>query len=75
MLESSKELNLHVGQKLREFRQASGLSKAQIARKLGYAQNVVDQIEEGKHSVTADELWDMCIVLEVSPSAFFPEID
>lgn len=72
---STERIDRHVGKKLREFRESSGLSNDDLARELGRDSNVVTQIEDGKCHVTAKELWEMCIVLDVSPSAFFSGID
>lgn len=71
----TEKIDRHVGKKLREFRESSGLKADDLAHKLGRDSDFVLQIEDGTRHVAAEELWEMCIVLNVSPSAFFVGID
>lgn len=70
-----EETDRHVGKKLREIRESAGLTQEALARELGCDSETVIQIENGQRSVTAEELWNMCVILDVSPSRFFVEND
>ncbi len=70
-----KKTDDHVGRQLCSFRKSLGLSQEQLALKLGWEAETVGQIENGERHVTANDLWDLCTFLDVSPSAFFKGIE
>lgn len=58
--------NVKLGKRLREIRQARGLSQEQIAKILGLNRSTVSQIENGKRSLVADELSSVSDALGIS---------
>lgn len=52
----STEYSGTVAERLREAREASGLSQGQIAKKLGWHRPTVSEIEAGRRKVSSDEL-------------------
>ncbi len=58
--------NVKLGKRLREIRQARGLSQEQIAKILGLNRSTVSQIENGKRSLAADELSSVSDALGIS---------
>lgn len=70
-----EKIDRHVGGKLQEFREAFGLSQDQLAEKLGRDPDIIRQSEEGKRRISADELWQLCVILDVQPNSFFQGID
>lgn len=75
MSPSPERIDRHVGTRLSEFRESLGMSKDQLAAKFGREREIVTLIENGKRRLTANELWDLCTILDVSPSAFFAGLD
>ncbi len=63
-----------VGLRLREFRQAAGMSEAQLASKLGQEEATIRLNETGERRVSAKELWDICAVLNLKPYQVFEGI-
>lgn len=61
----------HVGLRLREFRQAAGMNEAQLAAKVGQDETTIKQTETGERRVSASELWDICVVLNLKPHQVF----
>ncbi|MEO9827115.1 MAG: helix-turn-helix transcriptional regulator [Paracoccaceae bacterium] len=72
---SQEKIDRHVGSKLRTLRESYGLSQAQLAEKIGRDLDTVRQNEEGVRRMSADELWQMCAVLDVRPNSFFKDLD
>lgn len=64
-----------LGNRLRQFRENRGLSRAQLAGKVGLGVEDLRQCEKGTRRVSAIELWEFCGVFDVSPGAFFQASD
>lgn len=60
------ELNnerLRIGSRLRELREAQGLTSTQLAEKCGLTQSTISKVENGKWSVSLDILSKICEAL------------
>src|SRR5688572_24138531 len=53
---TSKGSGISIADRLREAREASGLSQGQIAKKMGLHRPTVSEIEAGRRKVSAQEL-------------------
>ncbi len=53
---TSKESGMSIAERLREAREASGLSQGQVAKKLELHRPTVSEIEAGRRKVSAQEL-------------------
>ncbi len=58
--------NIELGKRLKEIRQARGLSQEQMANTLGLNRSTVSQIENGKRNLAADELLSVSEALGIS---------
>ncbi|MDJ0638754.1 MAG: helix-turn-helix transcriptional regulator [Paracoccaceae bacterium] len=70
-----KDTDLHIGRRLREFREAKGLSQEDTAEQSGFPLAKIQQFEAGEHRITASELWVFCRVFGMRPSDFFEGLD
>jgi|JI10StandDraft_1071094.scaffolds.fasta_scaffold21210_10 transcriptional regulator with XRE-family HTH domain len=55
----------HIGKRLREVREKSGLSQEQLSEKAGYYRTYVGHIENGKHSPSVHTMWRLAKVMKV----------
>ena len=60
-----------VGEQLRRFREAQGLSQAELGRRLGLSGPTISRYESGEMQIDTDELPRFAAELEVSPGQFF----
>jgi len=52
----ASEISTSISERLREAREASGLSQGQVAKKLGFHRPTITEIEAGRRKVTAQEV-------------------
>ena len=64
-------IDAHLGRRLRERRQALGLSQAQLAALLEFTAAQVNRYEHGTTRLSAAGLWRAAEALRVAPSYFF----
>ncbi|MCS0498832.1 helix-turn-helix domain-containing protein [Protaetiibacter mangrovi] len=62
-----------LGQRIRQARERSGLSQAELAGEIGLDRTVVTKIESGTRGVSAIELSDIAAALQTRMSSFFEE--
>jgi transcriptional regulator with XRE-family HTH domain len=70
-----KEVDAHVGLKIRERRKELGLSQSALAEKVGVAFQQVQKYERGVNRVVASRLEAIAKALGVPIAYFFPEDD
>jgi transcriptional regulator with XRE-family HTH domain len=70
-----KEVDAHVGLKIRERRKELGLSQTALAEKVGVTFQQVQKYERGVNRVGASRLAAVAKVLEIPIAYFFPEDD
>ena len=61
-------MRYEIGKRIRNYREASGISQIQLAEKLGISNSRVSNWEQGINRPDADILAEIFRVLEVSPS-------
>ena len=61
----------YVGRQLKLFRKAAGLTQVDLAGQIGITFQQVQKYERGVNRIGASRLWELCGVLNVSPSDFF----
>lgn len=62
---------MNVGQRIKELREAAGLSINQLARLAGIGQSTLSYIEMGQRTPTVDTLLLICKALGITPVEFF----
>jgi transcriptional regulator with XRE-family HTH domain len=68
---SAREIDIHVGQRLRERREHLGLSQGRLGRHLGLTFSQVQKYEKGANRIGAGRLFQMAEFLNVPTSYFF----
>ena len=68
------DIDDHVGQRVRERRNALGMSQEKLADAIGIASQQVQKYEVGTDRVAAGRLWDIAKNLEVDVGYFFEGI-
>ena len=71
----AKQVDAHVGTKIRDRRRELGLSQTDLGEKVGVSFQQVQKYENGVNRVGASRLAALAKVLEVSVAYFFPEDD
>ena len=61
-----QEVTTTVAERLREAREASGLSQGQVAKKLEMHRPTISEIEAGRRKISADELEKFATIYGVS---------
>lgn len=68
---SATELDVKIGQRLRQVREARDISQRLLADKLGITHQQVQKYEDGKNRLTVSRLDEICRVLGITPDYFF----
>lgn len=68
---TASEIDAHVGQRLRERREALGISQGRLGRHLGLTFSQVQKYEKGSNRIGAGRLYQIAAFLGVPPSHFF----
>jgi transcriptional regulator with XRE-family HTH domain len=71
MPRSVSAVDRHIGARMRERRQALGLSQAKLGEKLGISFQQVQKYESGQNRASAARLFDICETLELSLASMF----
>lgn len=64
-------LSMELGENIRKYRKAKGLTQAELAKKLGSAQYVITNYERGLRRPSADKLPDIAKALGVPLEALY----
>ena len=67
----SHAVDVHVGQRLRLIRKASGLSQTTVADRLGLTFQQIQKYEKGSNRVSASKLYEIATLFGVKIEAFF----
>lgn len=73
-MRSADEIDAHVGNRLRERRNALGLSQGQVAERLGLTFQQVQKYEKGQNRIGAGRLYRIATILAVPVGYFFDGI-
>jgi len=68
---SAHDIDAHVGQRLRERREALGISQGRLGRHLGLTFSQVQKYEKGSNRIGAGRLFQIAAFLGVSTGSFF----
>jgi transcriptional regulator with XRE-family HTH domain len=68
---SVSAVDRYIGARMRNRRQALGLSQAKLGEKLGISFQQVQKYESGRNRVSAASLFDICEALEFSLASMF----
>lgn len=60
-----------LGRRIRETREAAGLSQAQLSELSGLAKSYLGEVERGRRNISVDALWALAEVFEATPAVFF----
>lgn len=60
-----------VGENVRRYRQAAGLSQEDLAAGMGVEQGYISRLEVGSRNPTIVTIWHAAVALGVKPSALF----
>lgn len=72
--EGPNEIDVVVGQRLRQRRMIMGLSQDAIAKSTGLTFQQIQKYEQGKNRVSASRLHQLCSLLKVEPNYFFESL-
>lgn len=61
---------MNANEKLKKYLEEHGISQAFLAKKLGFSNTRMSMMINGKRKMTADDLFKICIILNVSPESF-----
>jgi transcriptional regulator with XRE-family HTH domain len=68
---SARDIDAHVGRRLRERREALGISQGRLGRHLGLTFSQVQKYEKGSNRIGAGRLFQIADLLGVPTSHFF----
>ena len=71
MNKNKNELQLQIGENVRQCRDSKGLTQEELAEKLDFNCRSLSFIECGTNFVTADTLEKLCLALSVTPKQLF----
>lgn len=74
LVDLESRLNLEVGRRLRERRNAGGLTLKQLANRTGLSVSLISQIELGKSAASMSTLHKLATALQVKMTYFFETI-
>ena len=66
------ELNIYIGQKIKEFRKNTRMTQSDLAEKLNTTKQTISRYEKGDRKAGQDILFRLCEIFDVSIDDFFP---
>ncbi|MFP4312762.1 MAG: helix-turn-helix domain-containing protein [Alphaproteobacteria bacterium] len=73
--ESNREVDEHVGNKLRVRRSLMGMSQEKLAEQAGITFQQIQKYERGKNRISSSRLYQFSHILNVPVNYFFPDND
>lgn len=71
--EDEEKLHAALGKKIRELRQSSGLTQAELADRIAISRTSLTNVELGRQRVLVDQLYKMADVLNTRPQDLLPQ--
>lgn len=68
------QVDINVGRRLAERRQALGYNQSQLARSIGLTFQQIQKYEKASNRVSASKLWEMAQFLDVDVAYFFENL-
>lgn len=68
------ELNIYIGQKIKEFRTKEKMTQSDLAKVLDTTKQTISRYEKGDRKAGQDTLFTLCDIFNVSIDDFFPPI-
>jgi transcriptional regulator with XRE-family HTH domain len=68
-------VDIHVGRRMKEMRVIRGLTQADVAAKLELSFQQIQKYELGRNRISASRLYELAMLLDVSPAYFFGGLD
>jgi transcriptional regulator with XRE-family HTH domain len=65
----------HIGERLRDARQAANMTVREVARRVGVSPSLVSQIERNKVTPSVSTLWSLVTVLGLSMGELFDDVE
>ncbi len=72
---SKKDVDVHIGQRLRQRRTMMGLSQESVARAVGITFQQVQKYEKGSNAMNAGRLYEFASFMNVPVAYFFDGLD
>jgi transcriptional regulator with XRE-family HTH domain len=72
---SANEIDVHVGKRMRQRREALGISQGRLGRQLGLTFSQIQKYEKGSNRVGAGRLFQIAAFLQVPTSYFFEGLE
>jgi transcriptional regulator with XRE-family HTH domain len=72
---SANQIDVHVGQRMRQRREALGVSQGRLGRQLGLTFSQIQKYEKGSNRVGAGRLFQIAAFLQVPTSYFFEGLE
>jgi transcriptional regulator with XRE-family HTH domain len=72
---SATEIDAYVGQRMRQRREALGISQGRLGRHLGLTFSQIQKYEKGSNRIGAGRLYQIATFLGVPPGQFFEGIE
>lgn len=73
--QAQRQVDRHVGARVRELRQHHGLSQTALGEALGISFQQVQKYETGANRVSASRLYQVAALFEAEPGFFFEGLD
>lgn len=73
--EQMEPLDLHLGYRIRGARQLRGMTRRQLAGKMGVGEQAIEKYELGLSRVLASRLYDIAIITDVPVKWFYEEFN
>jgi len=67
----NRQIDAHIGLRLRQRRLALGITQAELARAVGLTFQQIQKYESGANQLVCSRLYDLAAALGVQPSFFF----
>ncbi|HFU4205290.1 TPA: S24 family peptidase [Streptococcus suis] len=68
------ELNVYIGQKIKDFRKLAGMTQTDLAQRLETTKQTISRYEKGDRKPGQDTLFELTDIFKVSIDDFFPPI-
>ena len=73
--ESAKQIDRHVGMKLRLLRLNAKMSQTELGNALGLTFQQVQKYERGANRIGGSRLWQICEIFNAEPNFFFEGLE